>query len=157
MSTSCLFFHTLKNKAKVESFECLYNLQRQRVTPHGSAFVNLYIMYKFKSTHYEGCQGIMIPWHASKCMFFSSWMCCMYYFVPSHVPKSLLKLNYSVFQRILILTPAFFNFALFLLILCSIWTMGTPLHCPHSSPPHHDVKIPTLDECQGIAIPWHTT
>ena len=36
-------FHTLKNKAKAESTEHLYNFQRQRVTPHGSAFVNLYI------------------------------------------------------------------------------------------------------------------
>ena len=36
-------FHALKNKAKVESIECLYNFQRQRKTPHGSAFVNLYI------------------------------------------------------------------------------------------------------------------
>ena len=36
-------FHTLKNKAKVESTKRLYNFQRQRVTPHGSAFVNLYI------------------------------------------------------------------------------------------------------------------
>ena len=36
-------FHTLKNKAKVECTKHLYNFQRQRVNPHGSAFVNLYI------------------------------------------------------------------------------------------------------------------
>ena len=36
-------FQQLKNKAKVESEECLYNFQRQRVTSYGGAFVNLYI------------------------------------------------------------------------------------------------------------------
>ena len=36
-------FQILKNKAKVESYECLYNFQKQRVTSHGSAFVTLYI------------------------------------------------------------------------------------------------------------------
>ena len=36
-------FQTLKNKAKVESHECLYKFQKQRVTSHGNAFVTLYI------------------------------------------------------------------------------------------------------------------
>ena len=36
-------FQNLKNKAKVESDECLYNFQRQKATSYGGAFVNLYI------------------------------------------------------------------------------------------------------------------
>ena len=48
-----LMFQTLKNKAKVESNECLYNFKRQKVTSHGGAFVNLYIQGLPSKTYFQ--------------------------------------------------------------------------------------------------------
>ena len=46
-------FNTLKNKAKVDSTECLYNFQWQRVTLQGSAFVNLYVQGLPCNTYFQ--------------------------------------------------------------------------------------------------------
>ena len=46
-------FQQLKNKAKVESDECLYNFQRQKVTSYGRAFVNLYIQGLTSKTYFQ--------------------------------------------------------------------------------------------------------
>ena len=46
-------FQQLKNKAKMESDECLYNFQRQKVTSYGGAFVNLYIQGLPSKTYFQ--------------------------------------------------------------------------------------------------------
>ena len=46
-------FQQLKNKAKVESDECLYNFQRQKVTSYGGAFVNLYVQELPSKTYFQ--------------------------------------------------------------------------------------------------------
>ena len=68
-------FQNLKNKAKVESNECLYNFQRQKVTSYGGAFVNLYIQGLPSKTYFQavdcGQDSTIIlakPWQPYRCL-----------------------------------------------------------------------------------------